>query len=389
MTSSPSGHPPSSQHVDRRMGARRPPPTDRRMARVAGPGDKRRRLFFIGLALALVVLIGGIGGYGYYQEFVAPTKVLAVRVDDISHDQGDIVSRLRMQQAAAVALGQLFDLGREPLEVVQNLAEAEIIRRAAPGLNIQVTEEDIDVVLRQRFFPRVPEGQEFAPGQLEREYNENYGSFLERSHLSHSEYSSLVEEEIHRSLTRNELGNRIPSDARQVEVQWVKLLSLIDPATINTPGPNPIDVRKRLLDEDFTAVAREVSRNSVYADSSGYVGWVPEGAFPYLDRLLFGTEEDLPLPLGEISEPVHSLEGVFILRVIGGPEERQISDSMREALKDTVLDEWIGEQISLGTAEGWLEVNNSSELYAWVVDQVLKAAPNVTPPAGGQGPDIR
>ena len=355
------------------------------MARVATPQDKRRRLYFIGLVVALVVLIGAIGGYGYYQEFVAPTKVLAVRVDDVSHNQGDIVTRLRVQQAAAVALGELFDYGREPFEVIQEVAEAEIIRRAAPIFNIRVTEEDIDGLLRQRFFPRVPAGQEFPPGQLEREYNENYGNFLERSHLSHAEYSSLIEEEIYRGMTRSELGNLIPDVGEQVEVQWVRLLSLIDPEVINNPGPNAIEIRRRLLVEDFGAVAREVSRDQGYADSTGYVGWVPEGAFPHLDVVLFGNEDKAPLPLEEISEPVHSLEGVFILRVIGGPEERQISGLMREALKDTALEEWMAEQIILGTEEGWLEINNSSELYSWVVDQVRKARPNVTPPAVGQG----
>ena len=374
------------------MRSRRPPPSDRRMARMLQGGNPRRKLILLGIVIALLALMGGIGGYGYYSTFVAPTRVLAVRVGDVVHNQGDIVARLKMQQAATIALGEIFDVGREPFEAVRQVTEAEVIRRGAPEYDVWVTEEDIDLVLRQRFYPRNFEDQEFPPGQLEREYRESYNNFLERSHLSHSDYSGFVEEEVYRSYMLDALGENLPTEAEQVEVQWVRLPSLIDPQTVRSPGPDPDHVRERLLSEDFGTVARELSQDLEYSNSSGYVGWVPEGAFPFLDDLLFGTEDEPPLDYFEISDPVHhptDPEGIFILRVLAGPEVRPISELMQFRLRAEELKRWLGEQISQGSEEGWLEINNDSSLYAWVVKQLRTSAPDATPPASSPGLDIR
>ena len=374
------------------MRARRPPPSDRRMARMLEGGGRRRKLILAVIVLFLLALIGGIGGYGYYSTFVAPTRVLAVRVGDVVHDQGDIVARLKMQQAATIALGGIFDLGRAPFEVIREVTEAEVIRRAAPDYDVWVTEDDIEVVLRQRFYPRDFENQDYPPGQLELEYREAYNNFLERSHLSHSDYSGLVEEEVYRSFILEALGENVPSEAEQVEVNWVRLPSLIDPRVQQNPGPGAEHVRDRLLSEDFCSVASELSEDPHYSDICGYVGWVPEGAFPFLDDLLFGTEDEPPLDYNEISQPVHHPsfpEGIYVLKVTAGPEVRPVSGLMQRQLKAEALDSWLDQQIRDGSREGWVEVNNDSSLYSWVVKQVRTAAPNATPPAGSPGLDIR
>ena len=362
------------------------------MARVLQAGNPRRRLVLVGIVLALLALIGGIGGYGYYTTFVAPTRILAVRVDDVVHNQGDIVVRLKMQQAATIALGEIFDLGREPFEAVRQVTEAEIIRRAAPEYGVFVTEDDIERVLRQRFYPR-DVGEDTPADRPEREYRENYSNFLERSHLSHSDYSGFVEEEVYRSFLLDALGENLPTEAEQVEVQWVRLPSLIDPRVQQNPGPGADHVRDRLLAEDFSSVATEFSENFQYANSSGYVGWVPEGAFPFLDDLLFGTEDEPPLEYFEVSEPVHhpnDPEGIFILRVLDGPEVRPISELMQFRLRAEELNRWLRDQINQGSEEGWLEINNDSSLYSWVVKQLRATAPDATPPpASNPGLDIR
>ena len=345
----------------------------------------------MGIVLALLALMGGIGGYGYYTTFIAPTRILAVRVGDVVHTQGDIVVRLKMQQAATIALGEIFDLGREPFEAVRQVTEAEVIRRAAPQYDVWVTPDDIEVVLRQRFYPR-DVGEDTPLDRPEREYRENYSNFLERSHLSHSDYSGFVEEEVYRSFMLDALSENLPTEAEQVEVQWVRLPSLIDPEAVRSPGPSADHVRERLLAEDFGTVARELSQDFEYSNSSGYVGWVPEGAFPFLDDLLFGTEDEPPLDYFEISEPVHhpnDPEGIFILRVLAGPEVRPISQLMQFRLRAEELSRWLREQINLGSEEGWLEINNDSSLYSWVVKQLRATAPGATPPASSPGLDIR
>ncbi len=364
------------------MRGQRPQPPDRRMQRSLARANKRRPAWMFIAVLAILLIVGGIGGYGYYHEYVAPTKVLAVRVGDVTHTQGDVVDRIRIRQAAALALGQQLDYGREPFEVIRDIMQAEVIRRqGAAAYNIRVTEEDVEAELKARFYPNPPPGQDVAPGQLDREYRESYLDFLNRSHVSNSEYVQLIEEDIFETRLREELSVRVPSTTEQVEIRWVILPSLIDLNAPTNPGSTPNEIRDRLRTEDFATVAGEVSADRTYADRNGYVGWVPEDAFPSLDPYLFGDDTQDPLAVGEISEPIHSISAIRIVQVLSGLELQPIPELMREKLKDRALERWLLDQQALGTGEGWLELNNTSKLYSWVTDQVRQSAPRVTPPA--------
>ena len=87
-----------------------------------------------------------------------------------------------------------------------------------------------------------------------------------------------------------------------------------------------------------------MSRGFLYADNSGYVGWVPRGAFPSLDKYLYGDEERLPLRLGEVSEPAFFQDAHYLIKVTAGPERQQVSEEMRERLKDQALENWLTDQ---------------------------------------------
>ena len=106
--------PSTPQPSDRRMRGRRPQRADRRMQL---PSDQRTRRRRRGLVIGAVVLliIAGIAIYGYYDQFIAPSRVLAARVGDTVYTQGDVVNRMRMLQAASAARGQPLDLGHGAL----------------------------------------------------------------------------------------------------------------------------------------------------------------------------------------------------------------------------------------------------------------------------------
>jgi parvulin-like peptidyl-prolyl isomerase len=158
----------------------------------------------------------------------------------------------------------------------------------------------------------------------------------------------------------------------------------------------PEDVRTRLGVEDFDIVAMDVGANAQpqdgprFADQAGYVGWVPRGAFPALDDFIYGNEEEgqEALAVDEISEPVQTQDGIFIIHKIAGPEERDLSPLMRFKLNSELVDVWRNEQLTRGSNEGWLKVNFDSDRYAWVADQVRLTAPRVERPQGGQGPPV-
>ena len=209
MASSQNGQPAAHYPSDRRMrGKKTPQRADRRMQRSRTQRERRTRWMVIVVGLAILLLVAGVAAYGYYNEFVAASRLVAARVHDTVYTQGDLVKRMRLFQAESGATGQPIDFSRIPFEYLHGLADAEIIRRAAPRFNIGVTDEDIGASLRKRFSPSPPEGQELRPRQIEREFNERYQDFLERGHLSNADYSKIVEENIYRSRLREKLGSR-------------------------------------------------------------------------------------------------------------------------------------------------------------------------------------
>ena len=80
-----------------------------------------------------------------------------------------------MMQRGSEFFGQKMDLSTVPFQVPLSLAQREIIARAVPRFNINVTEDQIDDEIRVRLLPTVAEGQEVAEEQLEREFKERFG----------------------------------------------------------------------------------------------------------------------------------------------------------------------------------------------------------------------
>ncbi len=371
--------------------------------------ERRRQRLAIGVGVALILVTIVIVSVGYYLEFYRPPRVLAGQVRDVRFTMGDLVDRIRVLQGVNRYQGGRVDLSTVPFEYLQDMIQAEILRQAAPGLSFSVTDEDIDRELRRRFRPTPPEGQEVDAGQLDQEYENALTNFLTSTRLSESEYRRLVEEELLRQQLAILIDAGIPNALEQVEVAWIRL---------EQDGPaDPQEVRNRLVREDFRQVATEVNIPDGFTSREGYVGWVPPEAFPELDDVLFGNpDRDLePLPAGEISDPLFTQDGVYIIQKIAGPEERSLrgfedllglgeaewndmSQEDREGLQRELrirsklaqqkVDQWFDDQIARGSDEEWLTIRFDSDLYAWVADQVQLSAPRVPqegPPVGGPG----
>ena len=271
--------------------------------------------------------------------------------------------------------GQNIDLGRVPFDELFGMLEDELVRQGAPTYEIALGEADVEQKLRERFYPMVPEGEGTSPGQLEQEFTERYRDFLNTTQLSDKDYRSLVEVQLYRSRLREELINQIPSVAEQVEVQWIELPQDQDPSTFD-----PNEVHDRLeKGEDFAQVAQQVSVDRLFADENGYVGWVPRNAFPGLDKTLFGTDDNAPIPNNQLSDILLARNGLFILKVVGGPEEREISNIMRQQIESSSLRLWLDEQHVTGADAGWVDINFSNDLLNWVIKQVRASATRTLP----------
>jgi len=318
------------------------------------------------------MVILGVVSFGFYQEFYRPPRVWAGSVRNVEFSMGDLVQRIRVLQGYT---GRV-DLSTVPFEYLRNLLNAEVLRQAAPGLGISVTDEGIEQALKDQFYPEPPAGQETDPGQLDEEFRNNYQIVLARTGLTDKEYRVILGEQIALLQLQLLLDRRIEDTQEQVEVEWIR---------IEIDGRVDIaEVRRRLDNEDFAKVAGEVATPAQFADRGGFVGWVPRGAFPDLDDTLFGNEEKdrQALEVGEISQPSFTQDGIYIIRKITGLTEQELSGPMRFKLNLELVKKWQNEQQLIGSNEGWLRMNFNSKWYAWVADQVQLSAPR-TPQ--GQG----
>lgn len=384
-----------------------------------GRGRERRRQYIAyGIGAALLLVIAGIVAWGIYREFVLPPRIMAGEVRQVRFTMGDLVERIRVLQGINRYEGGQVDFSRVPFEMLMNLVRAEILRQAAPGLQIEVAEADIDEELRERFRPEANPGEEPDESQLDAEYDNAYANFLEQVNLTDGAYRRIVEEELQRRELFAYMLATVPDESPQVEVQAITM-------GVNSDA-DPTAVKERLnLGEDFSSVALEIS------GSDGYIGWMPEGVVPEFDPYLYGDTEclaqqesaadaapaddapaddapaddapandaggvddapaaDAPadavlaecdgpiLEPGETSDPIYVNETIVLLNAIGPPETREVAAQMQFQLAGALVEQWQEDQVAKGSDEGWVKINFNSDRYAWVTDQVRQTRPRVT-----------
>ena len=342
---------------------------------------KRQQRLGIGLGAFLILVIAGVVAFGYYKEFYQPPRVWAGSVRDVEFNMGDLVSRIRVLQGVNRYQGGQVNLSTVPFEYLQNLVHAEILRQQSPALGIKIEAEDIDKELRRQFSPTVEVGQETDPGQLDREFNENYSSYLTATGLSDGDYKVILKEQLSIRALAGLLSQDIEEEQPHVEIQWIQI-AIDGDILIN-------EVETRLENEDFTRIAQELNSSSQFADPNGYVGWIPKGAFPDLDTIIFGDESQgiEPLALDEVSDPIFTNDAYYLVKLLSDSEERPLSNIMGNKLLKENVEEWQRKTLFAGTQAETVKMNFNSNLYEWVTDQVFITAPRVERPTPVPNPN--
>ena len=329
-----------------------------------------------GIGTILFLILFGVIAFGYYREFYNPPRVWAGRVNNVEFTMGDLVQRIRVLQGLNRYDGGRVDLSRVPFEYLEELINAEVLRQVSPQLGLTITGEEIDQQLRREFAPVPAAGQQADPGQLDQEFRNSYSNFLTATGLSDGEYQIIIEENLAKQKLAALLSLTIDDPQEQVEIEWIRLPSLASPTQSQV---QPSEVAARLLAEDFGAVAQEVGVSQGFANPAGYVGFVPKGAFPELDHIIFGDEERglIRLPADEVSDVIFTSDGVFIIHILSEPEERPLTRNIGLKLNFEIVREWQKTQLAAGSESGTVKMKFNSDLYKWVADQVAVTAPRV------------
>ena len=301
---------------------------------------------------------------------VSQADIVLARVGERELTANDLVQRIRLLEALRADNEQEIDASIIPLENLHEWVLAEILRQEAPGLGIGLDDEAIEAELHRRFQPTLAPGQAADSSDEQREFQTSFKAFLNAAGLTDSEYRAIVEQELNESALFQQLGKDIEIRQEHVEVRWIRLPVESDKQGLGEVSPEEVVVR--LQSESFEKVARDVSRPAGFSVASGYVGWVPKGAFPELDPLLYGdVEHEVDgVELGDVNRPYYTRGGIYIVEVLSSPEVRDIDEKMRFKQSAELAEAWKSEKLTEGLDSGHVRMSFDSTVYEWVQKQV-------------------
>ncbi len=157
-----------------------------------------------------------------------------------------------------------------------------------------------------------------------------YQQWLKQTRFSDSEYRQVVEATLLTQKLKEQLTQNVPTEAKQVYLYVIK---------VDNEG-NATEVEKRLQNgEDFATLAAEVSTDEATKQYGGNLGWMPQGILiSELDQAAFS------IGAGNVSEPIVSTNGYYIIKVSEIDENRVIDDQYREILASNAFTNWFKEQ---------------------------------------------
>lgn len=323
------------RRVERHFAAR-PTPESAVTSRVSERRIQRLLYWGGGCLVALVIVLVGLGWF--FSAFQPPRKSVA-QVDNQVFTLREVVPYTLMEGALS---GRL-----QPGAALNNLIRDTVIARQAPSLGVVVSTGDLDAELAARFEPK-PDQEAEAPSSITQAGVDELEQLVDQLGVSVDDYREWVRGQIWQTKTLDYFVGEVPETAEQLLVHWIVAANSVEAQ---------IAYDRIAGGEDFAAVALETNTERLFSAPDGSVGWIPEGALPEIDPLIFSEDTAVDDLLG----PFATSLGSMIIRVTEGPSERELDDLMRRLLAQTEFQGWM----DLQTDD--LAVNLTDEDIRWVL----------------------
>ena len=268
------------------------------------PGTARLLLVIVGV----FVVVGGIAGFAIYRDRIAPFRTTVLVVDDTSIKMGYFLKRVHLAD-------------REPLEMLQVLIREQVIAQVAaqPPYNIQISEQDIDQMVRDA-------ARGGAETITDREVQEWYRQERNASQLSDAEFRDLIRRNVRAQRMSEYLRERVPTVAEQVHLYLI---------TQTSPEAAASVAAQVAAGADFFELAREANADERLRARGGDLGWRPREA---LSGALAGVFD---LAVGEVSGVVPLGEQAFaVIMVAERAAAREVEGEALETVKANALNQW-------------------------------------------------
>ena len=315
---------------------------------------ERNLVVFAWIIIPLTILLAvGLVGYWGYNNYVAVWHQPVVQIDRtvLGNETGNqtilgnkTIVRMdyyvKMLRFYTVNSGNQSDTTSLPYQTVSQIETDELTRRAALNLGTQVTPGNITQEINDSIRSSV------GGNLTEAELNEIYQEWLNSVRLSDAEYRQVVEANLLREKLREYFKDqKIPTETKQVHLYAI---------LVSNEG-NATEVLNRLQNgEDFATLAQELSTDEASKQYGGDLGWLPRGILSYyidpqLDQAAFSLES------GNVSEPIQTTRGYYVIKVAEIDENRPVEDAYREILAASELDKWLNELWTASNIKNYLD----------------------------------
>ena len=267
--------------------------------------------------------------------------------------------RLNMRMAADTS-----DPSSIAISTLQMMASNEIYRQLGKELDITVTEEDIEVKLKEAFFASIDPGTASAESSPEPSYEEQYANLIagldangisEDAYLQEVVAAQILQEKIREHIVNTE----VPEEAEQVYIQAIFINAAPEPGTPTSSGtttteekqdPEEIraDIEARLNEgESFNSLAQEYSMFNTGTDT-GEFGWLSHK----IASMLYGealAETAFNLEIDTLSDLVpwddtEENTGYWLVRITDRDNAKPLNEQHKFMLEYEIFDEWFTDQ---------------------------------------------
>jgi parvulin-like peptidyl-prolyl isomerase len=297
--------------------------------------------------IALLLVVVGFLGYGWWDNQYGPPHSKAMRVGDTT---------LNLDFFSRRAKGYLQDAGM--LSSGQSIDETAFQQYYAP---LFVSALQLEILLRER--APVDLGLAPTPDQVEEEiasrlgvsrddaalFQTSYETDRKARDLSDKEYREMIEASLLQDWVGDGFNRAAPTAADQVRFRQILVGAREDADKV---------VERLNAGEDFATVAMEMSSDTATKDAGGEKGWVAiEEIDPSYAAKVFALE------VGQRSEPLEGTGGYLIVEM----EEKEAGRPLEQAQRDTIGNRyfglWLNEQRTLLPTVSYFDTDKLQWVY--------------------------
>ena len=320
------------------------------VAKGQAPNWQRQRKLSLILWLVIPVFIFltfGLTGWWAYDTYVAPWGKTVARANETAFDMSYYVKMLRFY---SLSVSGQIDRVSFPYQVLRIVEDNELTRQGASSFGIAISPDEITETLNNSLL--TPEEAQGNTTPTPEELDDRYDRWLDVIKMSDKEYRQLIEVDlIRQQVTERLKEDKVPLDAEQIRLNVILLEEEEQANEIYTQ-----------LQEggNFSALAEEFSTLEGISTTGGDAGWVPRGIYTTIDDVAFG------LAIGNVTEPISTTEGFYIVEVSDKAESGPIESGQRDVLANREWQSWLQNQRAAANIREYLDPDDID----WAIDHL-------------------